>query len=259
MPRARSCSRPTGRWGCRATRARARPPCCARSQRWPESAGSSAWPHPPARSTCCAGEADLPARTLQGFLARYRDVGDGIATPEKTEEARRTLGGAVLILDEASMVGTVQMRALTRIAARTDVARLALIGDRRQLRAVEAGQPFGLLQDAGLPTARMDEVVRQRDTDLRPGGAAHGGGRAPHGGGGAWQRRHRDRQRRARGEGGAALAGPRSGSLRAGHGDPGPDARAPCRDQRGRPPGPGRRRACCAAPSWRSSATSTST
>ena len=114
-----------------------------------------------------AGEADIPARTLQGFLTRYRDVGDGIASPEKTEEARRALGGAVLILDEASMVGTVQMRALTRIAAQTDVARLALIGDRRQLRSVEAGQPFGLLQDAGMPTAKMDEVVRQRDADLK--------------------------------------------------------------------------------------------
>ena len=114
-----------------------------------------------------AAEADIPARTLQGFLARYRDVGDGIASQEKTEEARKALGGAVLILDEASMVGTVQMRALTRIAAQTDVARLALIGDRRQLRAVEAGQPFGLLQDAGMPTAKMDEVVRQRDADLR--------------------------------------------------------------------------------------------
>ena len=114
-----------------------------------------------------AGEADIPARTLQGFLARYRDVGDGIAPPERTEEARKALGGAVLILDEASMVGTVQMRALTRSAEQTDVARLALIGDRRQLRAVEAGQPFGLLQDAGMPTAMMDEVVRQRDADLR--------------------------------------------------------------------------------------------
>ena len=114
-----------------------------------------------------AGEADIPARTLQGFLARYRDVGDGIASPEKTEEARKALRGSVLILDEASMVGTVQMRALTRIAAQTDVARLALIGDRRQLRAVEAGQPFGLMQDAGLPTARMDEVVRQHDADLK--------------------------------------------------------------------------------------------
>ena len=61
------------------------------------------------------------------------------------EEARKALGGAVLILDEASMVGTVQMRALTRLAAETGVERLALIGDRRQLRAVEVGQPFTLL------------------------------------------------------------------------------------------------------------------
>ena len=114
-----------------------------------------------------AGEADVPVRTLQGFLARYRDVGDGIASAEKMEEARRALGGAVLILDEASMVGTVQMRALTRIAEQTGVARLALIGDRKQLRAVEAGQPFGLLQDAGMPMAKMDEVVRQRDAGLR--------------------------------------------------------------------------------------------
>ena len=66
-----------------------------------------------------AGEADLPARTLQGFLARYRDVGDGIALPEKTQEARQALGGAMLILDEASMVGTMQMRALTRVAENT--------------------------------------------------------------------------------------------------------------------------------------------
>ena len=114
-----------------------------------------------------AGEADIPARTLQGFLARYRDVGDGIALPEKMQQARKALGGTMLILDEASMVGTVQMRALTRIAEQTDVARLALVGDRKQLRAVEAGQPFGLLQDAGMPMAKMDEVVRQRDAGLR--------------------------------------------------------------------------------------------
>ena len=119
------------------------------------------------RSPCARGlKSDIPARTLQGFLARYRDVGDGIALPEKMQQARKALGGTMLILDEASMVGTVQMRALTRIAEQTDVARLALVGDRKQLRAVEAGQPFGLLQDAGMPMAKMDEVVRQRDAGL---------------------------------------------------------------------------------------------
>ena len=114
-----------------------------------------------------SGEADIPARTLQWFLTRYRDVGDGVAGPERMAEARRALGGALLVLDEASMVGTTKMRALMRIAESAGAARLALIGDRRQLRAVEAGQPFALLQEAGMPTARMDEVLRQRDADLK--------------------------------------------------------------------------------------------
>ena len=112
-------------------------------------------------------EAGIPARTLQGFLARYRDVGDGVAEPQKMAEVCRRLSGALLVLDEASMVGTTQMRALMRIADQAQVARLALVGDRRQLRAVEAGQPFALLQDAGMPTARMDAVLRQRDESLR--------------------------------------------------------------------------------------------
>ena len=114
-----------------------------------------------------ANEADIPARTLQWFLTRYRDVGNGTAEPERMAEARRALGGALLVLDEASMVGTTKMRALMRIVESTGVARLALVGDRRQLRAVEAGQPFALLQEAGMPTARMDEVLRQRDADLK--------------------------------------------------------------------------------------------
>ena len=187
-----------------------------------------------------AGEADLPARTLQGFLARYRDVGDGIALPERTEEARQTLGGAVLILDEASMVGTMQMRALTRIAENTGVARLALIGDRRQLRAVEAGQPFGLLQDAGMPTARMDEVVRQRDADLKAA-VLHMVADEPRMaveelGNGVLETDSDELGRKA-----AQLWLDLDPSLRSRNGDPGPDARAEGRDQRRRPPGPGGR------------------
>ena len=52
------------------------------------------------------GEADIPARTLQWFLTRYRDVGDGIASPERIADARKAHGGSVLILDEASMVAS---------------------------------------------------------------------------------------------------------------------------------------------------------
>ena len=79
----------------------------------------------------------------------------------------KTFGGSVLVLDEASMVSTDQMRELMRVAGQLKVARLVLVGDRSQLRAVEAGQPFRQLQDAGMATARMDDILRQRNPALK--------------------------------------------------------------------------------------------
>ena len=61
------------------------------------------------------------------------------------------------------MIDTGRMRELLRIAERLGVARVALVGDTEQLRPVDAGQPFRLLQKAGMQTAKMDEVLRQRD------------------------------------------------------------------------------------------------
>ena len=59
------------------------------------------------------------AGTLAGLRARY--------------------GGAVVVVDEMSLAGTAQARALLRIAERLEVARLVLVGDSRQLRGVQAG------------------------------------------------------------------------------------------------------------------------
>ena len=64
------------------------------------------------------------------------------------------------------MIDTGRMRELLRIAERLGVARVALVGDTAQLRAVDAGQPFRLLQNAGMRTATMDQVLRQRDPAL---------------------------------------------------------------------------------------------
>ncbi len=54
-----------------------------------------------------------------------------------------------------------------RIAERFRLARLVLVGDRRQLRAVSAGEPFRALQQAGLATAEMEEILRQRNPALK--------------------------------------------------------------------------------------------
>ena len=114
-----------------------------------------------------AREAGIAVRTLQWFLTRYRDAGDGMVGDRALERMRAGFAGTVLVLDEASMVGTAAMRDLMRIAERLGVERIALVGDAAQLRAVDAGSPFRLLQRAGMPTAAMDEIMRQRDPDLK--------------------------------------------------------------------------------------------
>ena len=41
------------------------------------------------------------------------------------------------------------------------------MGDTRQHEAVDAGRPFLQMQDAGMRTAHLDQIVRQRDPELR--------------------------------------------------------------------------------------------
>ena len=106
-------------------------------------------------------------RTLQWFLTRCREVADGVADAGTLARLRERYGGAVVVVDEMSLAGTAQARSLLRIAERLEVARLVLVGDKRQLRGVEAGQPFRQMQQAGMGVVEMDELRRQRDPDLR--------------------------------------------------------------------------------------------
>lgn len=112
-------------------------------------------------------EGGIGATTLQWLLTRYGSIAEGAASEEEIARAGETFEDAVVVVDESSMVGTVQMRDLQRILAPLGVARLVLVGDSLQLRAVAAGQPFRLLQRAGMATARMDDVIRQRSVDLK--------------------------------------------------------------------------------------------
>ena len=73
----------------------------------------------------------------------------------------------VLVVDEGSLASTVQARDLLRIAAAIRIPRVVLVGDEKQLDAVDAGKPFAQLQQAGMKTAVMDEILRQKDTQLK--------------------------------------------------------------------------------------------
>lgn len=108
---------------------------------------------PTSRAAKQLREAGIEAGTLQAFLASARPN-------EITAETRR-----LYFVDESSLASTRQVREfLTRLGPND---RVLLIGDTRQHQGVEAGRPFEQLQQAGMRTARLDEIVRQRDPTLK--------------------------------------------------------------------------------------------
>ena len=107
---------------------------------------------PTSRAARQLNEAGIEARTLQGFLARTID-------PDVEERKH------FYLVDESSLASTNQMREFLSRIGRYD--RVLLIGDIRQHQGVEAGRPFEQLQEAGMRTAKLDEIIRQKDPALK--------------------------------------------------------------------------------------------
>ena len=114
-----------------------------------------------------ATEAGIATETLQRFLARNAGVAEGRLTRKGAREMRAAFAKTVLVVDEGSLASTVQARDLLRIANELRIPRVVLVGDAKQLDAVDAGKPFAQLQAAGMKTAVMDEIMRQRDPALK--------------------------------------------------------------------------------------------
>ena len=114
-----------------------------------------------------ASEAGIETETLQRFLARNAGIAEGRLTRKGAREMRAAFRKTVLVVDEGSLASTVQARDLLRIAAAIRIPRVVLVGDKKQLDAVDAGKPFAQLQAAGMKTAVMDEILRQTDAELK--------------------------------------------------------------------------------------------
>ncbi len=112
-------------------------------------------------------EAGIESETLQRFLARNAGVAEERLTARGEREMRAAFRKTVLVVDEGSLASTVQARDLLRIADTLRIPRVVLVGDEKQLDAVDAGKPFAQLQRAGMKTAVMDEILRQKDAALK--------------------------------------------------------------------------------------------
>ena len=106
---------------------------------------------PTSRAAQKLAEAGMNTSTLQHHLVR----GELPDTGEKR----------LFVLDESSLASTRQMHEFMSHLHRQD--RVLLVGDVRQHEGVEAGRPFAQLQEAGMRTVKLDEILRQRDPELK--------------------------------------------------------------------------------------------
>jgi ATP-dependent exoDNAse (exonuclease V) alpha subunit len=107
---------------------------------------------PTSRAARQLNESGVESGTLQGFLARS-------SSPAAVEQRH------FYFVDESSLASTNQMREFLARLGPND--RVLLIGDTRQHQSVEAGRPFEQLQEAGMRTAKLDEIVRQKNPELK--------------------------------------------------------------------------------------------
>jgi conjugative relaxase-like TrwC/TraI family protein len=106
---------------------------------------------PTSRAAQKLADAGMETSTLQKHLARGQQPDTG---------ERR-----LYVLDESSLASTRQMHEFVNRLHPND--RVLLVGDRRQHEAIEAGRPFAQLQDAGMKTVKLEEIVRQKNPELK--------------------------------------------------------------------------------------------
>ncbi len=106
-----------------------------------------------------------PSAAAAGELLKTGIQSQTLASFEAQKE-KRLSSKSILVIDEAGMVSAKQMESILKTAEK-HYAKIVLIGDTQQLKAVEAGKPFAQLQAHGMQTAGMSQVQRQKNPNLK--------------------------------------------------------------------------------------------
>jgi conjugative relaxase-like TrwC/TraI family protein len=100
---------------------------------------------PTSRAAQQLEDAGIHSSTLQHHLARSHTDGGG---------------RHLYVVDESSLASTRQVNDFLHRLQEQD--RVIFVGDTRQHQGVEAGRPFQQLQEGGMQTAHLDEIIRQK-------------------------------------------------------------------------------------------------
>ena len=93
--------------------------------------------------------AKIESNTIHRFIGKYQGYLEGRGSNESLQALSKNFKNTIIFVDEASLISTNIMHKLTTLQAMLKF-RMVLVGDTKQLAAVEAGKPF-------------EQIVRQKD------------------------------------------------------------------------------------------------
>lgn len=98
-------------------------------------------------------ESKIPSHTVASLLVKQQTLQNG-----NNQE--------IWIVDEAGLLGAKDCEKLMEKAIHAK-ARVILIGDTNQMPAIQAGNPFRLIQNNGISVSHLNESIRQKTKDLK--------------------------------------------------------------------------------------------
>jgi conjugative relaxase-like TrwC/TraI family protein len=122
-------------------------------------------------------DAGLPAQTIASFLARHQHLLEPAAPQASIDQACADLAQTFIVVDESSMNANDAQLKLNRLANLLVVPRMVMMGDHRQLGAIDAGKPFEIMQRTGIEMAVMPENLRARSEVVKAVASAFQAGR----------------------------------------------------------------------------------
>lgn len=105
-------------------------------------------------------DSGIKSQTIDSFLYKHRDV------LENKRGAKITGKSEIWAIDEAGLANARHVLDMMMLARKAG-ARVVFQGDGAQLSAIEWGKLFKLLQENGMKTAVLDDIMRQKDLEVR--------------------------------------------------------------------------------------------
>ncbi len=109
--------------------------------------------------------AQIESNTIHHFIGKHQGYLEGRGTQESLKALSKNFKDTIIFVDEASLISTNVMHKLTSLQEMLKF-RMVLVGDTKQLSAVEAGKPFEQILSI-IPPIKLNQIVRQKDQSHR--------------------------------------------------------------------------------------------